>query len=399
MDNRDKEHLIEALTNNWQVEMRGFYTYNALSKRATDPQQCRSLHSLALAEQHHADLWASRLTALGEPVPEYNGSEAGEADSLANRIGGLDLALRRLELDESRDIARYGHQIEQLGDGDTIAILKEVIEDERDHYITLGNLIRHHLPQTQLDPQQAKQAFEQLVAARSKGQPQAASWIGDAIYGVNDGLGAIFGIVSGVAGATEKSPSGAHYVLIAGLAGMIASALSMGSGAYLAAKSEREIYEAEYEREREAVEYNESEARELLSLTYQMRGLTAEDADHFVGHIAQKKGQLVEALARERLHTSEEGLSKPWVSAVSGALSTAVGAFIPVLPFFFMAGIPAILVAAVISLLAHFAVGASKSLITIRSWWSSGLEMTAVGALEGAVTYVIGIGIGHLAGS
>ena len=218
-------------------------------------------------------------------------------------------------------------------------------------------------------------------------------------YGVNDGLGAIFGIVSGVAGATERSPSGAHYVLIAGLAGMIASALSMGSGAYLAAKSEREIYEAEYEREREAVEYNEAEARELLSLTYQIRGLTAEDADHFVGHIAKKKGQLVEALARERLHTTAEGLSKPWVSATSGALSTAIGALIPVLPFFFMSGIPAIIVAAVISLLAHFAVGASKSLITIRSWWSSGLEMTAVGALEGAVTYIIGVGIGHLAGS
>ena len=104
-------------------------------------------------------------------------------------------------------------------------------------------------------------------------------------------------------------------------------------------------------------------------------------------------------LARERLHISEEGLSKPWVSATSGALSTAVGAFIPVIPFFFMSGIPAIVVAAVISLIAHFAVGASKSLITIRSWWASGLEMTAVGALEGAVTYIIGIGIGHLAGS
>jgi len=399
MDTRDQEHLIDALTHNWQVEMRGFHTYDALSRQAIDPQQCRSLHHLALAEQHHADLWASRLTALGAPVPEYDGSESGDADSLSNRIGGLDLALRRLELDESRDIARYGKQIQELGDPPTIDILNEVIEDEREHYITLGNLIRHHLPPTQLDPDQAKRAFDDLMAARTKGQPQAASWIGDAIYGVNDGLGAIFGIVSGVAGATERSPSGAHYVLIAGLAGMIASALSMGSGAYLAAKSEREIYEAEYEREREAVEYNEAEARELLSLTYQIRGLTAEDADHFVGHIAKKKGQLVEALARERLHTTAEGLSKPWVSATSGALSTAIGALIPVLPFFFMSGIPAIIVAAVISLLAHFAVGASKSLITIRSWWSSGLEMTAVGALEGAVTYIIGIGIGHLAGS
>jgi len=399
MDTRDTEHLVEALTSNWQTEMRGYHTYNALSLQATDPQQSRSLHHLALAEQHHADLWAGRLTALGAPVPEYTGSEGGEADSLSNRIGGLDLALRRLELDESRDIAHYGKQIQELGDEPTIAILHQVLQDEREHYTTLGNLIRRVLPPTKMEPGQAKRALDDLMAARDKGKARSASWIGDAIYGVNDGLGAIFGIVSGVAGATEASPSGAHYVLIAGLAGMIASALSMGSGAYLAAKSEREIYEAEYEREREAVEYNEAEARELLSLTYQIRGLTAEDADHFVGHIAENKEQLVEVLARERLHISEEGLSKPWVSATSGALSTAIGAFIPVLPFFFMSGIPAIVVAAIISLIAHFAVGASKSLITIRSWWSSGLEMTAVGALEGAVTYIIGIGIGHLAGS
>ena len=399
MDTRDTEHLVEALTSNWQTEMRGYHTYNALSLQATDPQQSRSLHHLALAEQHHADLWAGRLTALGAPVPEYTGSEGGEADSLSNRIGGLDLALRRLELDESRDIAHYGKQIQELGDEPTIAILHQVLQDEREHYTTLGNLIRRVLPPTKMEPAQAKRALDDLMAARDKGKARSASWIGDAIYGVNDGLGAIFGIVSGVAGATEASPSGAHYVLIAGLAGIFASALSMGAGAYLAAKSEREIYEAEYEREREAVEYNESEARELLSLTYQVRGLTAEDADHFVGHIAENKEQLVEVLARERLHISEEGLSKPWVSATSGALSTAVGAFIPVLPLFFMSGIPAIVVAAIISLIAHFAVGAAKSLITIRSWWASGLEMTAVGALEGVVTYVIGIGIGHLAGS
>jgi vacuolar iron transporter family protein len=126
------------------------------------------------------------------------------------------------------------------------------------------------------------------VAAREKGQPKAADWVGDAIYGVNDGLGAIFGIVSGVSGATLGN---SQFVLIAGFAGM--SALSMGSGAYLAAKSKREIYEAELARERDAVEYNEAEARELLSLTYQVRGLSAEDADHFCGHIAEKKEQLV----------------------------------------------------------------------------------------------------------
>jgi len=82
------------------------------------------------------------------------------------------------------------------------------------------------------------------------------------------------------------------------------------------------------------------------------------------------------------------------VSASSGALSTAVGAAIPIIPFFFMHGVEAVIAAAAISLAAHFAVGAAKSLITVRSWWSSGLEMTIVGALEGAVTYGIGFLLG-----
>ena len=222
---------------------------------------------------------------------------------------------------------------------------------------------------------------------------QAGSWIGDAIYGVNDGLGSIFGIVSGVSGATLGN---SHFVLIAGLAGMVASALSMASGAYLAAKSEREIYQAEFAREEQAVALNPVEARELLSLTYQVRGLPIDDADRVVEHLSSKPGQLAKALARERLHTSEEGLSQPWVSALSGALSTAVGAFIPIVPFFFTSGVRAIVIAAAVSLVAHFAVGAAKSLITIRSWWASGLEMTWIGAAEGAVTYLIGMGLGHL---
>ena len=104
--------------------------------------------------------------------------------------------------------------------------------------------------------------------------------------------------------------------------------------------------------------------------------------------------QLLRALASERLGTSEEALSNPLVSATSGALSTAIGATIPVIPFFFMTGIEAVVAAAIISLAAHFAVGAAKSLITIRSWWSSGFEMTIVGAVEGAVTYGIGILLG-----
>ena len=384
--------VLECLEGNWQAEMEGYSTYKALADRDTEPVRAQVLRHLALAELEHAELWAERIKDLGGPEPVYKGNPGGEADSLANRAGGIRMALRRLEIEESRHIANYGEQLKALGDEGSNAILDHVIEDEKDHYRELGSLLRGHYTAPAGAPKiEAQAVLNEMLAKRNEGRKQPGAWIGDAIYGVNDGLGAIFGIVSGVSGATAGD---SKYVLLAGLSGMIASALSMGSGAYLAAKSEREIYHAELAREREAIAMNGPEARELLSLYYQVKGLPEADALHMVSHIANDPEQLLRALASERLGTSEEALSNPLVSASSGALSTAVGAMIPVIPFFFLSGVEAVIAAAVVSLAAHFAVGAAKSLITVRSWWSSGLEMTVVGAVEGAVTYGIGILLG-----
>ena len=389
--------ILAALEANWQAETEAYHTYTALADRDTDPVRAQVLRHLAQAELEHADLWAERIKELGGPDPAYSGKPGGEADKLANRAGGIRMALRRLEIEESRHIANYGEQLKALGDEGSNAILDQVIEDEKEHYRELGSLLRGHYQAPAGAPKiEAKAVLEEMLAKRNNGRKQPGSWIGDAIYGVNDGLGAIFGIVSGVSGAMMGNPAQtSHYVLLAGLSGTIASALSMGSGAYLAAKSEQEIYHAELTREREAIAMNAPEARELLSLYYQVKGLPEADAIHMVNHIAQDPEQLLRALASERLGSSEEALSNPLVSASSGALSTAIGAIIPVIPFFFLNGVTAVIVAAAVSLAAHFAVGAAKSLITVRSWWSSGLEMTIVGAVEGAVTYGIGILLGQ----
>ncbi len=392
LSNARHKKILAALEGNWQAEMEGYHTYLALADRDAEPVRAQVLRHLAQAELEHAALWESRILELGGVKPIYEGNPGGDADSLANRAGGIRMALRRLEIEESRHIANYGKQLKDLGDEDSIAILHQVIEDEKEHHRELGSLLRGHYSAPAGAPHvDAKAVLDELLAKRDNGRKQAGSWIGDAIYGVNDGLGAIFGIVSGVSGATAGD---SKYVLLAGVSGLIASALSMGSGAYLASKSEREIYEAEIVREREAIQMNGPEARELLSLYYQVKGLPEEDADRVVDHIARDPEQMVKVLARERLGITEDALSNPLVSAASGALSTAIGAAIPVVPFFFMQGVPAIIAAAIVSLLAHFAVGAAKSLITVRSWWASGMEMTIVGAVEGAVTYGIGILLG-----
>ena len=393
--------LIKAIESNWQAEMEGAATYQALADRETDVRRKHTLEGLAAAEAAHARLWERRLLELGASAPKYAGTPTGQADTLPNRIGGTDAALRRIEMDERKHVAHYGRQLQELGDAPSMDILRKVIADERAHSKALKHMLAPvpavappvdaPIGQNFSRPLDPQAALDELRAR--KGHRSPASWIGDAIYGVNDGLGAIFGIVSGVSGATAGAQK---YVLLAGLAGMVASALSMGSGAYLAAKSEREIYDAELHRKRSELEDSPEDGVQEMTLIYQIKGLPEEDARRVAEHLSRDPEQFLRTLAAEQLNLTEDALSNPYVSAASGALSTAVGAFIPIIPFFFMQGIPAILAAAVISLLAHFAVGAAKTLITVRSWWSSGLEMTAVGAVEGVVTYFIGKALGGL---
>ena len=189
-----------------------------------------------------------------------------------------------------------------------------------------------------------------------------------------------------------------EFVLLSGLATAVASALSMGSGAYLATKSEREVYEAELDRERREIEMDPEQEREEMQLFYELKGFKTEEARLLSERLAEQPDQMLKTLAHEELGLSESTFPNPWKSAVSATISTALGAIIPVLPFFFLSGVPALLVSFVISTLAHFAVGASKVIVTGRSWWKSGTEMTVVGLGEALVTYVIGVLISPVLG-
>src|ERR1035441_7038068 len=111
----------------------------------------------------------------------------------------------------------------EIEDSQSIAILKEVVGSVQEHHQMLLDLIRDRRPLAPAFPAEAQLALDQLMTARRGARPNTPDWIGDAIYGVNDGLGAIFGIVSGVSGATLGN---SHFVLLAGMAGMVASALS-----------------------------------------------------------------------------------------------------------------------------------------------------------------------------
>ena len=200
-------------------------------------------------------------------------------------------------------------------------------------------------------------------------------------------MAAVFGIVAGVSGAT----GGSHFVLLAGLSGAVASGLSMATGAFLAERSENEVAAANLARERQEIEENPAEEREELSLFYQLKGLSKRDADLLAEKLSETPDAMLKALAAEELGGASEEGNKPGQAALAAGVSTFVGAMVPVLPFFWLQGTTAIVTSAVVSLVAHFLVGASKSFFTLRTWWAAGLEMTAAGVIVGTVTYAVGL--------
>src|SRR2546421_969430 len=376
LDSATKQELIAALRQNWQREMEGVRTYRDLAQRERDTARRNILTKMADAEQRHAQKWEHKLAELGVEPPQEQRSLKMRFQGWLRRQLGTDAALRQLEGEEDKDIARYEAQARSINDIEAQTMVREVRREEESHGRVIREIISPIGPQGMLD----------LMLRRERWHKRGGGWLGDAIYGANDGLGAVFGIVSGVAAYT----GGSHFVLVSGLAGMMASALSMGSGAFLATKSEREVYQAEIGREQREIEEDPEEEREELALFYQLKGFTEDESRMLASRLAEKPEQFLRTLAHEELGLSEDSFPNPWLAAVSATISTALGAFIPIIPFFFLSGITAIIVAAFISLVAHFAVGAAKTLVTGRSWFNSGMEMTVVGGVEAVITYVLG---------
>ena len=372
----DKANLATVETM-WRREVEAATTYKHLADRERDPKRRDILLRLAEQEEHHASRWAERIRATTGRLPDRKEVERGL--SWFQRISDPNVVLHRLEQEENRAEEEYELLIARLSDPDDRKIAEDAKNEERDHALILRTLAGGAIPTPRL-------ALDTILR-RERWHVRGAGWIGDAIYGVNDGLGAVFGIVSGMAGYT----GGSEVVLAAGLAGTLASALSMGAGAYLASKSNREVYESEVARERAEIEEDPHEELMELELFYQLKGFSAEEARSMAARIQKEPKQFLRTLVHEELGLSEETFPNPIRSTISAALSTAVGGFIPIIPFFFTVGMPAVVASFIISTIAHFLVGASKALVTTRSWWASGAEMTAVGIIEAAITYGLGL--------
>jgi VIT1/CCC1 family predicted Fe2+/Mn2+ transporter/rubrerythrin len=361
----------------WRREVEAAQTYKLLAERESDLKRRDILLRLAAQEDNHAARWSERIHAATGRVPDPAEIERGL--TWFQKIGDPTVVLQRLEQEETKADAEYSELMARLSDPKDKKIAEEAMLDERDHAVILRTLAGGKIP--------TPRSTLDTILRRERWHVRGTGWIGDAIYGVNDGLGAVFGIVSGMAGYT----GGSEVVLAAGLAGTLASALSMGAGAYLSSKSQREVYESEIARERAEIEEDPHEELLELELFYQLKGFSADESRSMAEQIQKQPKQFLRALVQEELGLSEETFPNPWRSTLSASVSTAIGGFIPIIPFFFTVGMPAVIASFIISTLAHFVVGASKALVTARPWWATGLEMTVVGILEAAVTYGLGL--------
>ena len=205
------------------------------------------------------------------------------------------------------------------------------------------------------------------------------------VYGFNDGLTANFGLIAGVIGASAAP----HIILISGIAGMIADSLSMGSSGYLAAVSEKEVYEHERQMEADEIRLMPELETEELALIYESKGMETDEARRLAAEAMKNPEQVLEDKVREELGIVERPQS-PFKEGWITGTATAVGALIPVFPFFFLSGSFAIGTSFVISMLAHFGVGAARSFFTGRGIFRSGFDMFVVGFGVAAVGYFIG---------
>src|SRR3954463_5882882 len=274
----------------WRREVEAAATYKHLANRETDQKRKDILMRLADQEDKHAARWSERIAAATGRVPDPKEVERGL--SWYQRISDPNVVLHRLEHEENKAEAEYDQLMQRLSNPADRQIAEEAMLEERDHAVVLRTLAGGKVP----TPRSTLDA----ILHRERWHVRGTGWIGGAIYGVNDGLGAVFGIVSGMAGYT----GGSEVVLAPGLAGPLASALSMGAGAYLAAKSEREVYESEISREQTEIEENPHEEMLELELFYELKGFSPDEARAMAERIHKDPEQFLRTLVHEELGLS-----------------------------------------------------------------------------------------------
>ena len=359
---------LHAFEHHWQDEADAAFLYRVLASSESDAHKKSLYLRLADVEDRHVQVWEELLAQHGRRLQQHRPSARTRLLAVLGRRFGPRFLLPMLLAEEGREVKEYldmhrSTAVGVAGKGESLTLARESAE----HAETLNQI--------------SGKTGEPWHRAKSGGI------LRNLVYGFNDGLTANFGLVAGVIGATVATQH--HTVIVAGVAGLIADALSMGSSGYLAAKSEQEVYAHEIAMERDEIALMPEVERDELALLYEAKGMDAEAAMRLATQVMADPQRMLNEQVQEELGIGEPHMSPMREGWVTGS-ATAVGALIPVFPFFFWQGETAIVIAFVVAMLSHWIVGAARSVFTGRSVFRSGMDMFVVGLGVAAAGYLAG---------
>jgi VIT1/CCC1 family predicted Fe2+/Mn2+ transporter len=345
------------------------YLYRELAQAERDVGRAGIYRQLAEVEDRHVEMWRKLLAENGHQVGVPSPSRGARFRAWLARKVGSGVLLPMLLEEEGREVKGYLNLYRSSPEGTAGPTALRLAQESAEHAETLAGI------------------------SGGSGEPWhktgAGGLLRNLVYGFNDGLTANFGLVAGMIGAQGNLQAAEHAVLVAGLAGMVADALSMGSSGYLAAKSEREVFEHEIAMEKEEIRLMPELEREELSLLYQAKGIPEAQAGVLAAQVMRDPDRALEEKVREELKIGEATstpMREGWITGVA----TAFGALIPVAPFLFDTGPAAIWSAFGLAMISHFGVGAARSFFTGRGVFRSGLDMFVVGLGVALVGYFVG---------
>ncbi len=355
----------------WQDEGDAEFLYRVLADLEADPRRRDILRRLGTVEAQHQAEYARLLREAGHDPGPFRPSLRARILARLARLGARDAVMNLRLLEEATEVKQL-LQTAATQRGPDLG--ERFARDEAQH----AEVLRELLGRT--------------------GEPwhriETGGILRNVVYGFNDGLTANFGLVMGVVGA-QVEPG---VVLLAGLAGAVADALSMGASGYLAAKSEQEVYQHEIALEQEEIRLMPKLEAEELALIYQAKGIPPALAHQLAEQILASPEMALREKVREELGIGLE-YGSPLRQGILTGTATALGAVIPIVPFLFLSGDLATGVSFSISMLSHFLVGAARSVFTGRNAFRSGLDMFLVGLGVAIAGYVIGFLLtGHFGG-
>ena len=367
---------IARYTENLQGEIDAIALYALLAEKESSETLTHFYTRMVDVETIHANVWRARLEAAGVDTSRMSPAWRARVLMFVARHFGPSLVVPTIAEHEASDEAMYDEQPEALA---------RMPGDERSHARLFRELANG-------------KGVEGGVIARIEGRHRGSggNQLRAAVLGANDGLVSNLSISMGVAGASQ----GGHAVLIAGMAGMLAGALSMAIGEWLSVQSARELFAHHVKVEREELLNVPDEEEEELTLIYQSKGLTAQQARLMAQSIVGGElGRAVDTLAREELGIDPNELGgSAWVAAITSFFLFALGAIVPLSPFFFATGLPAVVASIVVSALALMVVGAAITVVTGSSVIKTGGRQVLLGMFAAAVTFGLGALVGRAVG-